>query len=148
MGGEVMLYKKSILGRKYTRFITGSWGGFIIFVLSGLGLLLFLTLTTRIEVIKTYSAELMLVESEIVLSVKESNISVGTAYIYSNKNEVVYPVLIERIETLREGFALQFNRDGQNIIKSLSTRNIFIDIPQGKETLLHRIFVKGGNGHE
>lgn len=143
-----MLYKKNALARKYTGLIIGSPWLFIIFVLSGLVLFLFLTLTTRIDVIKTYSAELMSKQNKITLSVKAANISAGTAYMYSNRNEAVYPVFIERTENLREDFTLYFNSHGQNIIKSLSNRNIFIDIPQGKETLLYRIFVKGGEGRE
>lgn len=148
MDGVIMLYKKSILGRKYTKFMTGSPWLFITFVLFGVLLFLFLTLTTRIDVIKTYSAEVMSVESENALSIKAANISIGLAYIYSNKNEAVYPVLIERAENLGENFTLHFNSSGQDIIKSLSARNIFIDIPQGKDTLLYRIFVKGGKGRE
>jgi len=139
---EIMLYKKSTLGRKYMKLITGSSGFFITFVLWGLILFLFLTITTRVDVVKTYLVEPITVESGITLLIKNSDVSVGSAYLYSNKNEVVYPVLIEKVEPTREGSTLYLNTDGLNIIKSLGTADMFIDIPQGKETLLSRIFTR------
>lgn len=142
------MYKRSILGRKYIRLITSSPRLFITFVLFGVVLFLFLTLTTRIDVIKTYSAEVFSVESEIALSIKASDIPVGSAYIYSNKNEAVFSVFIENVESIKDNVILHFSNDERDIIQFLSTQNIYIDIPQGKETLLYRIFVKGGKGRE
>ena len=124
------------------KLITGSSGFFITFVLWGLILFLFLTITTRVDVVKTYLVEPITVESRITLLIKDSDISVGSAYLYSNKNEVVYPVLIEKVEPTREGSTLYLNTDGLNIIKFLEAGDMFIDIPKGKETLLSRIFTR------
>lgn len=146
--GGVMLYKKNISARKYTRLVTSSPGLFIAFILFSLALLLFLTLSTKIDVIRTYNAEIMIKDGETALLVKADNISSGTAYIYSNKNEDVYPVFIERMEGLTEGYALYFSSDGQNTIRSFSSTSIFIDIPHGKQTLLYHIFVNGGKDRE
>jgi len=148
MGGEVMLYKNNTLGRKYTRIITGSPVLFISFVIFGLALFFFLTLTTKIDVMETYEAEVIHVEGETILSINDADISVGVAYIYSNKNEIVYPVLIEETESIEDTVTLYFNRDEQEIINSILDRDIFIDIPKGEETLLYRIFMKGGKSRE
>ena len=164
-GGEMMLYEKSSLGRKYTRLISGSPALFVSFVLMGLLLFLLLTLTTKLDVISTYAAEVSAAEvsevgasatgasaaeGEITLSIpaiKTEQILGGTAYIYSDKNESVYPVFIEHAEKSGGKLILHFDLDGQETIHSLSSQSLFFDIPQGEETLLHRIFVKGGKSH-
>lgn len=80
-----MLYKKNDLGRKYTRLITSSPIPFVSFVLFGVILFLFLTITTKIHVVKSDSPE-----------------------------------------------ELHLQRD----------------VEHKSETLLYRIFVKGGKGHD
>ena len=154
-GGEMMLYEKSSLGRKYTRLITGSPVLFVSFVLMGLLMFLLLTLTTKLDVISTYAAEVSAAEvsaaeGEITLfipTVKAENILEGIAYVYSDKNEAVYRVFIEHAEKSGKKLILHFDHDGQETIHSLSSKSLFIDIPQGEETLLYRIFVKGGKSH-
>lgn len=148
MGVLTLLYKKSVWGRKYIRLLTGSWTLFTAFVLLGVTIFLSLTFTTKIDSIKTYSVEIIPVENELTLSTKAANIEAGLAYVYVNKNEAVYPVSIERAENTREIYTLHFNSNDQDIIKVLQNQNLFIDIPQGKETLLYRIFAKGGKNLE
>jgi hypothetical protein len=143
-----MLYKKSVFGRKYIRLLTGSWTLFTAFVLLGVGIFLFLTMTTKIDIINTYSAKIITMENEITLSSKAANIEAGLAYIYINKNEAVYSVSIINAENIRGTYTLHFNSKDQNTIKALQNEKIFIDIPQGKETLLYRIFAKGGKNLE
>lgn len=141
-----MLYQKSVLGRKYTRLLTGSPVFFLTYVLCGVILFMVLTLTTRINVVESYSAEVMQVESELVLFIKVENLSMSSAFIYSNKNEAVYHLPIERTEIAQDGVLLHFDIAGQDRIKTLIAGEIFIDFPQGQETLFYRIFVKGGRG--
>lgn len=143
-----MLYKKNTLGRTYTRLVTGSSNIFIGFVLLGVISFLFLTLTIRIDVIKTYTAKVLSSESEIVLQIKAANVQDGPAYIYSNKNEAVFPVSIEKTEDLNDSVNLYFSSDSEKVIRSLSPQHLYVEIPQGKETLLYRIFLKGGKGRE
>jgi hypothetical protein len=146
MSGGTMLYKKSLWGRKYTRITTRSPLLFLSFVAFGVVLFLILTLNIKIDEIKTYSAEVLSVKNELTLSVKAKNISSGSAYIYTNKNETVYPIIIRRAENSKDKFVLYFNSEGNDLFKALSTHSLFIDIPQGKDTLLYRIFVRGGKG--
>ncbi|WBW97919.1 hypothetical protein [Oceanirhabdus sp. W0125-5] len=143
-----MLYKKNVLGIKYTRLLTASPTFFIIFVLLGVVLFLFLTITTKVPTIKIYPAKVLSIRKEPVLLIENGHIPIGESYLYSNRNEVVFSVSIERIENISEGVALYFSSDSKNTITSLSNENLFIEIPQGKESLLYRIFVKGGKGYE
>jgi len=147
---------------KYTRLITGSPVLFLAFVFFGLSLFLFLALTTKLDVINTFTAVVRTGDYETMLYIQEAeasdiaetanitetvNITKGEAFIYLDKSKAVYPVLIQHVEKSNANLALHFNSDGQKMIQALSSHSLFIDIPQGKETLLHRIFVKGGKGH-
>ncbi len=142
-----MLYKKSALGRKYIRVVTSSPSLFIFFIIIGVILFFSLALTTRIDVIKTYSATLSPDTCEVTLSSSISNIPEGPAYIYVNKNDEVFSISIEKTVMKQEGLAIYTNTEGERMIKLLSSNTFFIDIPQGKETLLYRIFAKGGKGY-
>ena len=139
-----MLYQKNDLGKKYTQLLTGSPWFFITYILIGIMLFLFLTLTTRVEVIKSYLVEISHDQSQIVLLIKYSKVSANKGYIYSNKNEAIYPVAIKRVEDIRGAVALYLDNEGQELINSLSAQDIYIDLPVENETLLYRIFMKGG----
>jgi len=143
-----MLYKKSKFGRIYIKYVIKSPILFIFFILIGLGLFIFLTGTTKIDTIKKYSAEVIMLQNEAVLTVKDKSISLGSAYVYLNKNDIVYPVTIEKIEGCGEYTTIHLESKSQEVIKLLSPHRVYIEISQGKSTLLYHIFVNGGRRRE
>ncbi|MBP1990787.1 hypothetical protein [Paenibacillus eucommiae] len=143
-----MLYKKSEFGRKYTRYISSSPVVFISFVMLGMGLILSLMFMTQIDVIKTYAVELIPVRGHITLSIQAGSVPAGRAYLYANKQEVVYPVRIDNADQSTDYTTLHVDKEDQEMIHALSSKKLFIDIPQGKESLLYRIFVRGGKSRE
>lgn len=138
-----MLYKKSPLGKRYIKLMTGSPLPFLSFIFLGTSLFLFLTITTKLDVKKTYSAVALKNNNKIIL--KTANLPTGKAYLYTNKNEEVYPVLIKKSD---KTYFFAVNTIGKASINSLKNKKVFIDISKKKETLLYRIFVKGGKNYE
>lgn len=145
----MLLYPKNSVGRAYTRLLTSTPIVFILFIWTGAVLFLFITLTTKIDVIRTYQAEIIKIEGELLaLSIKADGITAGSAYLYSNKNEAVYPIFIERTERSNDKMVLYMDINDQKVLRAIQSKDIFVDVPQGKESLLYRIVIKGGKGIE
>jgi hypothetical protein len=142
------MYKKSIWGMRYIRWMTRTRWPFLGFVVLGIGLLLSLMLNTKISVIKTYCAQVVQTESQTAVMIGTDDIMDAIGYIYSNKNEAVYTVSIVKTENASQQTLLYFDDNGQKALNALSGKELFIDIPQRKESLLYQIFVKGGNRRE
>jgi hypothetical protein len=142
------MYKKSIWGIRYIRWMTRTPWPFLGFVGLGIGLFLYLMLSTKIEVIKTYSAQVIQNQTQITVGIKEDLITDAIVYIYSNKNEAVYPVSIVKTENVSPQTLLYFDDNGQKVLSALLGKELFIDITQRKESLLYQIFVRGGNRRE
>lgn len=138
-----MLYKKSPLGKRYIKLMTGSPLPFLSFIFLGTSLFLFLTITIKLDVKKTYSAIALKNNNKMIL--KTTNLPTGKAYLYANKNEEVYPVLIKKSD---KDYVFTVDTAQKNSINSLKNKKVFIDISEKKETLLYRIFVKGGKNYE
>jgi hypothetical protein len=143
-----MQHKSSAFERKFTKVTTGTPIFFVLFIIIGVLLFLGLTLTTKIDVIKSYPAKVIASEGESALLVTATNIPTGLVYVYSNRNEALYPISVNRTESSGEDLILFLDNNGQDVIKSLLQKEIFIDITQGKKTLLYEIFVKGGKAGE
>lgn len=141
-----MLYKKSPLGKRYIKLMTGSPLPFLSFILLGTSLFLFLTLTIKLDVKKTYSAVALKNNNGIMLKTK--NLPSGKAYLYTNRNEEVYPVLIKRLKKSDKYHVFAVDTTQKNSINSLKNKKVFIDVSEKKETLLYRIFVRGGKNYE
>lgn len=143
-----MLYEKSAFGQRYIRLLTGSWVWFIAFVLSGMAVFLALAHATKLEVIRTYPVR---EAGQDRLVISYTGEAPSKAYLYARRNEGVYPVRIERTEAIGDGYALYLDRESTDVAVSLSeegSRSLCLDIPQGTETLLHRILLKGGKSVE
>mgnify|MGYP000909501848 CR=1 FL=1 len=141
------LYQKNVIGRKYVRLMTGSPFPYLVFLAGLIALFLFLTLSTKVDLIKTYQIKAMEVDGTPVLSVAAADIPVGRAFLYANKNQNVYPVHIQRTETHEDGTFLYL--EGSRIwddLRSLGDQTLYLDVPQGEATLLYFILVKGGKG--
>jgi len=79
--------------------------------------------------------------------VESTAIPAGKAFLYSNKNEHVYPVHIRQTKYFQNSALLYL--DGQTageIPLAMDARNLYLDVPHGKTTLLYFILVKGGKG--
>lgn len=143
------MYEKSAFGRRYIRALTGSWAWFMGFVLSGLAVFLVLAHDTQLDVIRTYPVQQIAGQDMLVIS--NAPAASFKAYLYARRNEGVYPVRIERMEQYGDGYALYLDRESGSAAASLTeggSRSLFLDIPQGTETLLHRILLKGGKSVE
>ncbi|MNC13782.1 hypothetical protein D3C75_615380 [compost metagenome] len=143
-----MLYEKSALGRRYIRVLTGSWGWFSGYVLSGLAVCLVLAHSVQLETIRTYP---VLETGPDRLVIPYASEASSKAYLYARRNEGIYPVRIKRMETAENGYVLFLEEGDGNTALSLSGaggKSLFLDIPQGSETLLRRIFLKGGKSFE
>ena len=141
------LYPKNVLGRKYVRLMTGSPYPYLLFLAGLIALFLFLTLSTKVEVVRMYPVELVAADGVTTLAVDVADIPVGTAYVYANKNQAVYPVRIQRTEPHGDGLRLYLNEDQTaDVLRSFGDQRLYLDVPQGKVALLYLILVKGGKG--
>ena len=144
---RMMLYHKNVAGRKYVRLMTSSPFPYLAFLGGMITLFLYLTLSTRVDVIKTYQVKAINVEGMPVLSAAQADISEGTAFLYVNKNKNVYPVHIRKVES-RHGAAFLYleEKQAREALESLGDQSLYLDVPQGEVTLLYFILVKGGKG--
>jgi hypothetical protein len=141
------LYQKNALGRKYIRLVTGSPFIYLSFLACMLALFLFLNISTKVDLIKTYQAKLVNVNETPVLAVDSTDFPVGKAFLYTNKNKNVYPVHIQKAEPYQDGTLLHLDgNQGEDILQSVDSQNLYLDVPQGEATLLYFILVKGGKG--
>jgi hypothetical protein len=141
------LYNKNTFGRKYIRTVAGSPFPYLAFLACMVALFLYLALSTKVDRIRTYPVKWVDVNGAPVLAVESTAIPAGKAFLYSNKNEHVYPVHIRKTESSHNGVLLYLDgQPAEEIPGAMDAENLYLDVPQGKTTLLYFILVKGGKG--
>lgn len=141
------LYGKNAFGRRYIRIVAGSPFPYLAFLACMVAVFLFLTLTTKVDRIKTYPVKWVDAGGTSVLAVESTAIPAGKAFLYANKNEHVYPVHIRKTESYRDGALLYLDgRPEEEMPGVMDARQLYLDVPHGRATLLYLILVKGGKG--
>ena len=153
-----MKLKQSRIGRTYIRLVTKSSFFFPGFVLIGVAIILFITINTKIDVIKTYQMNIGKNGSEYALFFDNqiNSPSINKIFIYETKNEAVYQVnnVVNITKSTKGSISskteLSFDLSSSDDIalkeflkKHIGTQ-VKADIPIKKISLLERIFTKGG----
>ena len=149
-----MNLKQSRLGRFYIKTVTKSSFFFPIFVVTGLAVILLMTVKIKVDVIKTYQLTVSKDSAGYLLLTEEG---IGTEitdkiYIYESKNKAVYKIENIDVHITPDGrHRLSFDENlisgNQSLAEFLGehlNKSIKADIPIGKISLLERIFSRGG----
>lgn len=116
---------------------------FLILILISIIFLFGVTLTTKVDVIKTYNVK---VENGKICIQNVNDITWNEVYVYENRNEAVYKVKIEPQMVRRENNSLEISVNQLGFIPQSDFVNI--DIPVQKITLFRRVFLQGGKSNE
>lgn len=112
---------------------------FLILILISTIFLFGVTLTTKVDVIETYKAK---VENNQIYIQDVNDITMNEVYVYENRNEAVYKVIIEPEMFRQESNSLEISVNELGFIPQSDSVNI--DIPIRKITLFRRVFLQGG----
>ena len=112
---------------------------FLVLILISTIFLLGVTLTTKVDVIETYKAK---VENNKICIQDVNDITLNEVYVYENRNEAVYKVIIEPEMVSQENNSLVISVNELGFI--LQSDSVNIDIPIRKITLFRRVFLQGG----
>ena len=112
---------------------------FLILILISTIFLFGVTLTTKVDVIETYKAK---VENNQICIQDVYDITLNEVYVYENRNEAVYKVIIEPEMFRQESNSLEISVNELGFIPQSDSVNI--DIPIRKITLFRRVFLQGG----
>lgn len=112
---------------------------FLILILISIIFLFYVTLTTKVDVIETYKVQ---VENDIICIQNINDITFNEVYIYENRNEAVYKVIIEPEMIRQENNSLEISVNELGF--TLESDSVNVDIPIRKVTLFRRVFLQGG----
>jgi len=101
--------------------------------------ILFISLTTKTNLVKSYSGTM--VGNSIIIDTEIKTIPYKI-YAYSNKNEAVYMINIRNVERQNNKTVL-FIGNYTELPDLISAHNIYIDIPQNEISLFERVFLRG-----
>ena len=97
------------------------------------------TLMTTVDVIKTYNVK---VENNKICVQDIGDIVPDEVYVYENRNEAVYKVMIKPEMVSQEKDSLEISVNDLGFIPQADSVNI--DVPLRKITLFRRVFLQGG----
>lgn len=112
---------------------------FLVLILISTIFLFGVTLTTKVDVIETYKAK---VENNKICIQDVGDTTLTEVYVYENRNEAVYKVMIEPEMVSQENNSLEISVNELGFIPQSDSVNI--DIPIRKITLFRRVFLQGG----
>ena len=112
---------------------------FLVLILISTIFLFGVTLTTKVDVIETYKVK---VENNQICIQDVNDITLTEVYVYENRNEAVYKVIIEPEMIRQENNFLEISVNELGFIPQSDSVNI--DIPIRKITLFRRVFLQGG----
>lgn len=134
--------------RIYMKLMTKSPVLFLSYLIIFVGITLYLTLVTEIDVFNTYTGLIKMQngKSYIVFDGKLS-IDSEKVYTYIDKNSEVYEINIQSVSCDSEKSIYEVNCNN-NLITDFfikgNGKEMKVDIPNGKTTLFTRVFLKGG----
>lgn len=112
---------------------------FLLLILLSVLFLFGVTLTTKVDVIKTYNVK---IENDKICIQNASDFMPDEVYVYENRNEAVYKVKIEPEMVSWENNSLEISVNQLSFIPQ--SDYVYIDIPIQKITLFRRVFIQGG----
>lgn len=112
---------------------------FLFLILISIIFLFGVTLTTKVDVIKTYKVK---VENNKICIRNVNDITMNEVYVYENRNEAVYKVKIQPEMLRQENNSLEISVNELGFIPQSDSVNI--DIPIREITLFRRVFLQGG----
>lgn len=112
---------------------------FLLLILLSVLFLFGVTLTTKVDVIKTYNVK---IENNKICIQNASDFMPDEVYVYENRNEAVYKIKIEPEMVSRENNSLEISVNQLSFIPQ--SDYVYIDIPIQKITLFRRVFIQGG----
>jgi len=112
---------------------------FLILILISIVFLFGVTLTTKVDVIETYNVK---VENNKICIQDVNGFTLHEVYVYENRNEAVYKVIIEPEMVREEDNSLEISVNELGFTPQSGSVNI--DIPVRKITLFRRVFLQGG----
>lgn len=112
-------------------------------ILLGMFLILYMTLSTKTNIIKTYNGSIS--GNSVTISAKLDKIP-DMLYIYKDRNEAIYSVKVVNAEHKAKATVIAVSTDSQTVPFKESD-HIKVDIPIGEITLFERVFLKGGKSN-
>lgn len=112
---------------------------FLLLILISIIFLMGVTLMTTVDVIRTYKAK---VENNKICVQDIGDIVPDEVYVYENRNEAVYKVMIKPEMVSQENNSLEISVNDLGFIPQADSVNI--DVPLRKITLFRRVFLQGG----
>ena len=143
-----MLYKRNLLARKYTYVLTQKPWVFICFVL--FGLILFVNLTSKVilNVHSIQTIQFQQFDEKNIVRLEGNPTIHDKAYLYLDKNEVVISVMTEVIETYPTYCYVRLTPCDPNEVINDKWDQAYLELATRKESLFHRIIVKGGKNRD
>ena len=140
----MLTYRGKVLSnfqKRYLKYVIKSPLLFYAFLALGMLLFVCLSLWIRLDVIETYAATL----SGNTVTVHEALAPASpTVYLYENRNDKIYKLDYRHID--RQSGATIFTIDAGSDAAAALPRDISVDVTVRQQTLLQRIFAKGGTG--
>lgn len=135
-----MLFKRTRLGQIYIRVLTHTSLFFILYVLLGVTLLIHQAIKTQIPVYCSYVVHKKNSDSDGLEYRVNLDSYTGRGFIYTNKNDSVIAVLVK-------DSVIAVNDTLTSVISNSDADELYIDITTGYESLLKRVFQKGGKSY-
>lgn len=141
-----MKWRKII--KVYMKLMTKSPVLFLSYLLIFIGITLYLTISTKIDIVNTYLSLIEIQNDKTYIAFdKKISIDSEKIYTYIDKNIEVYEIHTQ-IVSYNSGkslYEVTYNNDlSKDFFIQNNGKEIKVDIPQGQTTLFNRIFFEGG----
>jgi len=138
--------KKSSLAQKYVKYLIKNPLLFLLCVGIGTGMFLYLTLSTKLPIIRTYNAHMNFSGESCCLTIdSEDQVAPEVIYVYQDKYQHVITLPVEKTE-MRDGQTVFYTRMPEKQTLEGITAWPWVDVPVEKTSLFMRIFARGGRG--
>jgi len=141
-----MRIEKSYWGTKYVHFMTSSPFPFLCFIVFGIAILIVMATSIELNIIESYPISLETDGYSITVATNR-DIPTGSAFAYTNRNEAMIRITIIGITDNNGNKHLGLSEADYTALVALKG-SLSLEVPSGKESLLHRVFAKGGISNE
>ena len=124
----------------YIKYIIKTPVLFFLYISIGVGLFLFMTLSLQLDVMATYKASY---HDGMVFIISKDPIDANKIYLYEDRNEKVYTVLVDHME-FEESTVIFHIQEADIAAADILTGDITVDVINSKESLFKKIFIKAG----
>jgi len=112
---------------------------FLSLIVLSVWIIVYITMTTQVDVIKTYEAK---VENNKLVILEAGTVIPERIYFYENRDEAVYELRVTRDEVTYDGTAMVVPLD--EVLFETESGTVKADIPVKKISLFRRVFLQGG----